>query len=586
MSDTFYRAFEERYRGSRELIKDRLRAYTPFIAPLATLYPGAPSLDLGCGRGEWLELSMEQGFAASGVDLDEGMLAACRERGLSVQTADAMATLRELPDASLALVSAFHLVEHLPFADVQQLIHESLRVLLPGGLLIMETPNPENLIVGTNHFYLDPSHVKPVPHLLLGFMVDFAGFTRHTVMRLQGSKPDNGTARLGLLAVLQDVSADYGVVAQKQADADIFARFAVPFESTYGTPLVEMAAQFDYQTSELIENTRSGIEAVQQRQAEIDTSLGAVHDNLAALNLQGGEQARGFSWLDESLRALAAQTEAHIATSDANNTVLWNTALPGLDKSMAALSQAFQRSSSMLEQRIDAIENAAREAAAQAIQAEQLSQMRLAEAEARMHSHDAAAEVNREMLQKCLDAFECMDRNTRAELDMANERALAASREALLETTRQQLHQVQSHVDQLHQQLAAMHASTSWRVTGPVRLVGRQIHRIRAAIRDQRVISGLMRRLSVLRTPVNGLRERVKHNRLARQIGFGVVRRFPVLNGPLRRLIGAGSLPTPVARAALADWPDPLPEEYLHMPRSSRKVLLDLAREGQHPTNS
>src|SRR5437763_8718032 len=83
---SFYRAFEDRYRGAREIIKDRLRAYARFTDPLlglprpAGLAPAA--LDLGCGRGEWLELLGEAGFAARGVDLDDGMLAACRERGL------------------------------------------------------------------------------------------------------------------------------------------------------------------------------------------------------------------------------------------------------------------------------------------------------------------------------------------------------------------------------------------------------------------------------------------------------------------------------------------------------------------------
>jgi SAM-dependent methyltransferase len=124
---SFYRAFEDRYRGSREIIKDRLRAYPlSWIRCFSRLGRwGATALDLGCGRGEWLELLGENGFAARGVDLDEGMLAACRERGLNAKHGDALAALRAQPDASLALVSAFHLVEHLPFDLVQELIAEA-----------------------------------------------------------------------------------------------------------------------------------------------------------------------------------------------------------------------------------------------------------------------------------------------------------------------------------------------------------------------------------------------------------------------------------------------------------------------------
>jgi SAM-dependent methyltransferase len=139
MSDGFYRAFEERYRGPRELIKSRLKVYQPFIEPLLAQHDSAKAIDLGCGRGEWLELASELGFDAVGVDLDDGMLAACLERKLNAQKADALQTLRELPEKSVVLVSAFHVVEHMVFSDVRVLIREALRVLKPGGLFILET---------------------------------------------------------------------------------------------------------------------------------------------------------------------------------------------------------------------------------------------------------------------------------------------------------------------------------------------------------------------------------------------------------------------------------------------------------------
>ena len=89
-SDSFYRAFEDKHRGSRELIKKRLRIYLAFLRPLAGLYPALPVLDVGCGRGEWLELLSDHHIPAHGVDTDEGMLAACHERGLSATHADAL----------------------------------------------------------------------------------------------------------------------------------------------------------------------------------------------------------------------------------------------------------------------------------------------------------------------------------------------------------------------------------------------------------------------------------------------------------------------------------------------------------------
>lgn len=163
MSSDFYRTFEEKFRGPRELVKSRLRVYLPFLRPLRGSFSTALAVDLGCGRGEWLELLYEQGFEAEGVDLDDGMLAACRDLGLKVQTGDALGYLTALPDDSQAIVSGFHLVEHIPFQVLLQLVAEALRVLKPGGLLILETPNPENIIVGATNFYIDPTHHRPIP---------------------------------------------------------------------------------------------------------------------------------------------------------------------------------------------------------------------------------------------------------------------------------------------------------------------------------------------------------------------------------------------------------------------------------------
>src|SRR5659263_452911 len=97
MIDGFYRAFEEKHRGSRELINSRLRVYLPLVTPLAVAYPGAPIFDVGCGRGEWLELMAEIGFKPCGVDLDDGMLKDCLELGLLAEKGDAVAFLATLP---------------------------------------------------------------------------------------------------------------------------------------------------------------------------------------------------------------------------------------------------------------------------------------------------------------------------------------------------------------------------------------------------------------------------------------------------------------------------------------------------------
>ena len=244
-SDGFYRAFEERYRGPRELIRERLKVYLPFIEPLRQFYQPAVALDVGCGRGEWLELLQEAGFRPQGVDLDEGMLQACIDRGLPVLRRDGIEHLQSLDDESQSIVSGFHVAEHISFNDLNVLVVQALRVLKPGGLLILETPNPENLVVGSNNFYLDPSHIRPIPPLLLSFIPEYHGFAKVRIIRLQEAAELRGLGGVRLMDVLGGASPDYAVVAQKGAPAVFFEQFDVAFAAPHGIELHELADRYD-----------------------------------------------------------------------------------------------------------------------------------------------------------------------------------------------------------------------------------------------------------------------------------------------------------------------------------------------------
>jgi len=117
MQDNFYRAFEDKYRGSRETIKEKLKVYLPFIEPFKNIYKKEELkvLDLGCGRGEWIELVGENDFYGLGVDIDDDMLQACKILNLDVIHGDALEFLQKSPDESFVVVSGFHIAEHLPF---------------------------------------------------------------------------------------------------------------------------------------------------------------------------------------------------------------------------------------------------------------------------------------------------------------------------------------------------------------------------------------------------------------------------------------------------------------------------------------
>jgi SAM-dependent methyltransferase len=254
MSAFFYRALEERHRGSRQLIKSRLQVYLPFVEPLSAIDPLSQTIDLGCGRGEWLEVLKEAGFEPKGVDLDAGMLQACQEIGLDVKLGDAFDYLIALADESQMIVTAFHFVEHVSFEQLQKLVHESLRVLKPGGLLILETPNPENIVVATRNFYLDPTHQKPIPPDLLSFVVEHTGFAVVKTLRLQESKELAYKTHVTMHDVITGASPDYAVVAQKKGPKKILNLLANAFSQEYGLSLEHLLKRWDtrFNSSEAI----------------------------------------------------------------------------------------------------------------------------------------------------------------------------------------------------------------------------------------------------------------------------------------------------------------------------------------------
>jgi O-antigen chain-terminating methyltransferase len=184
MIDPLYLFFEDEFRGSRSDIKTSHQIYLPMLKDAHVGSADRPILDIGCGRGEWLELLKEEGMNAKGVDMNRLLVEENRQRGYDVTEADAIEYLRTINDASIGGVTAFHLIEHLPFHTLIHLLDETVRILKPGGIAIFETPNPENVLVGACHFYTDPTHRNPLPIPLMKFLAEHRGLTRVDIMRL------------------------------------------------------------------------------------------------------------------------------------------------------------------------------------------------------------------------------------------------------------------------------------------------------------------------------------------------------------------------------------------------------------------
>jgi len=223
-SATFdYLAFEARFRGTEETIRTRQRFYLDELAFCKRV------ADLGCGRGELLELLREHSIPAYGVELEADFVDLLREKDLEVVTGDALAHLGELPPGSLDGIVASHVIEHMPAAIWQSLVLRSFDALRPSGVMILETPNPESLVAGSINFHRDPTHLRPVHPETLAFHCESAGFSTVEIRRLAEPPPEHRLPHLKtkwdgreeINAIIDRLNAllcgpqDYAVIARR-----------------------------------------------------------------------------------------------------------------------------------------------------------------------------------------------------------------------------------------------------------------------------------------------------------------------------------------------------------------------------------
>ena len=175
IDDALYVSLEDHFRGDKETVRQRQLEYLPFISD--TVSDKHPLIDLGCGRGEWLAILRENHIPASGIDSNIACVSECKENGLSVSLGDLLDALRQLPDASFGAITLFQVLEHLPFEKVVEVLRESRRALIPGGVFIGEVPNSETLRVGASTFWIDPTHQRPIFPAVLAFLAKTVGFS-------------------------------------------------------------------------------------------------------------------------------------------------------------------------------------------------------------------------------------------------------------------------------------------------------------------------------------------------------------------------------------------------------------------------
>jgi len=174
-SKDFYFRLQGRFQSSVAADTSRLEMYCSVIGNLDPKAPAGTWLDIGCGRGKWLQLARDGGHEAAGVDSNPAAVQQCREGGFQVTEGDALEFLQSTDDGSFAVISAFHVLEHCPFEYCLNLVYQIGRTLKPGGVLLIETPHPGNLLMAAEQFWMDPTHNRPIPLPLMEFLFEYCG---------------------------------------------------------------------------------------------------------------------------------------------------------------------------------------------------------------------------------------------------------------------------------------------------------------------------------------------------------------------------------------------------------------------------
>ena len=218
-----YFDFENNFRGSRDHVKEKLKYYMQYLDGRKNL------IDLGCGRGELLELMRDNNIPAVGIDISQEFVDWCGFNGLEAILDDAVDHIASLEDNTVGAITGIQLVEHLSFDGMLRLCDLAFRKLESGGVLILETVNPTCLSVYSNFFYVDPTHDKPVHPLLLKYLLKEAGFQKIETVFTEHSRADKRLPLLDAQAsnlaefndginTLSDLlfgSQDYAIIATK-----------------------------------------------------------------------------------------------------------------------------------------------------------------------------------------------------------------------------------------------------------------------------------------------------------------------------------------------------------------------------------
>tara|TARA_Y100001968_G_scaffold332496_1_gene390869 strand:- start:6460 stop:7689 length:1230 start_codon:yes stop_codon:yes gene_type:complete len=247
--DQLYFNFENRFRGNRQDVINSFKVYDGSIAYCKSKFNTLNALDIGCGRGEWIEKLSFSGFDCLGIESNDSMVESCIENGFNIIHGDALNILKSLSDNKYSLISIFHVIEHLEKDYLDKILSQCNRLLTPGGLFLIETPSIDNIIVSSKTFYLDSSHINKINPDSLIYSLQNLGFNFAKYYYIN-SGPLFNADPLNLTRVLNGIAQDICIIAsniniQKDCESSEYLRI----EETLVQGLSTLAAATDFDKS-------------------------------------------------------------------------------------------------------------------------------------------------------------------------------------------------------------------------------------------------------------------------------------------------------------------------------------------------
>ena len=255
-----YFNFEKKFRGSREEILSRLKAYDNLLNTIKKCSDQPRVLDIGCGRGEWLSKCKEMGFDCLGIDLDDEMIEECSKYEIDTIKGSVLDVLKDISVSSFDLITSFHLVEHLTNEELTDMFLESKRILKSNGLFVLETPSIDNLVVSSRSFYLDPTHINHINPDRITFSLNEIGFYKSKYYFINCG-PLKNSEPLRLTRILNGVAEDLLIIsAPTKYSSDLFFNQETDWKEdlTEGMNTMSAAVEFD----EEIKNQTDKIESL------------------------------------------------------------------------------------------------------------------------------------------------------------------------------------------------------------------------------------------------------------------------------------------------------------------------------------